>query len=85
LTDVRGLASGQQEPDLLALHEALARLEVLNPRASRVVELRFFGGLEEQETAEVLGISGPTVRRDWRFARAWLLAELTAPVPEQRR
>ncbi len=62
--------------DLIALDEALARLEALDPRASRVVELRFFGGLTETEAAEVLGISLATLKRDWEFARAWLFGQL---------
>ena len=49
----------------------------MDPRKSRVVELRFFGGLTVDETATALGVSGKTVRRDWDFARAWLLRELT--------
>jgi RNA polymerase sigma factor (TIGR02999 family) len=62
--------------DLLALDEALSRLEALDPRQSRVVELRFFGGLTMVETAEVLHISPATVGREWTLARAWLYAEL---------
>ena len=52
-------------------------LEALNPRESKVVELRFFGGLSLEETAEVLHVSVGTVRRDWTLARAWLFRELT--------
>ncbi len=59
--------------DLLAIDQALTQLAAADPRASRVVELRFFGGLMETETAEVLSISIATVKRDWQFARAWLL------------
>jgi RNA polymerase sigma factor (TIGR02999 family) len=59
-------------PDLLALNEALKDLEKLHPRACQVVELRFFGGLTEEEAAKVLGVSVTTVKREWRFARAWL-------------
>jgi RNA polymerase sigma factor (TIGR02999 family) len=62
--------------DVLAVHEALLRLEALDSRAARIVELRFFGGLEEKEAAEVLGISLATLKRDWQFARAWLQAQL---------
>ena len=58
--------------ELLALDEALTRLAERSERAARVVELWFFGGLTQTEIAEVLGISEPTVRRDWRAARAWL-------------
>ena len=62
--------------DVLALDEALQRLARLDPRKSRVVELRYFGGLTIEETAEVLGASIDIVKRDWRMARAWLLREL---------
>ncbi len=62
--------------DLLALDEALGTLARLDPRKSQVVELRFFGGLALDETAEALGISEDTVGRDWDSARAWLLREL---------
>ena len=64
------------EEDLLALNEALSRLESIDPRASRVVELRYFTGLSERETAEALGVSIATLKRDWAFARAWLLDQL---------
>jgi RNA polymerase sigma factor (TIGR02999 family) len=63
--------------DLLALDDALTALERLNARHSRVVELRFFGGLSLEETAHVLGVSVGTVRRDWSLARAWLFRELS--------
>ena len=59
--------------DFLALDEALRRLEDTDQRKSQVVEMRFFGGLSEEEIAEVLGVSVRTVRREWTFARAWLL------------
>lgn len=62
--------------DLLDLGPALERLAELDPRAAEVVELRFFGGLTEVETAEVLGVTDRTVRSDWRTARAWLRREL---------
>jgi len=58
------------------LNEALDRLEKLDTRSARVVELRFFGGLAEEEIAEALNVSVPTVKRDWAFARSWLLAQL---------
>jgi RNA polymerase sigma factor (TIGR02999 family) len=58
--------------DLVALDEALEKLAQLNPRQSRMVELRFFGGLTEDEVAEVLGVSAITVKRDWRMAKAFL-------------
>jgi RNA polymerase sigma factor (TIGR02999 family) len=68
-----------QPIDLLAIDQALTHLAAADPRASRVVELRFFGGLMETETAEVLGISIATVKRDWLFAKAWLLNRLETP------
>ena len=63
--------------DLMMLDDALTRLATLDERQSRVVELRFFGGLDIEETAEALGISPATVKRDWLFAKAWLQRELT--------
>ena len=63
--------------EVLALDEALEALAHIDPRKSRVIELRYFGGLSLEETAEVLGVSVDTVKRDWRMARAWLLAELS--------
>ncbi len=75
LTQVDGLAANREE-DLVEIDEALRRLEELDPRSARVVELRFFGGLTEQEAAEAIGISVATLKRDWDFARAWLLSQL---------
>jgi RNA polymerase sigma factor (TIGR02999 family) len=62
--------------EFVALDEALNQLAELDERKARVVELRFFGGLSVEETAEVLGISPQSVMRDWKLARAWLLAQL---------
>ena len=62
--------------DLVALDDALSALEVVLPRKSQVVELRYFGGLSIEETAEALQVSPDTVKRDWRFAKLWLLREL---------
>jgi RNA polymerase sigma-70 factor, ECF subfamily len=62
--------------DLLALDQALQRLEQLYPRVGRVVELRYFVGLNEAQTAEVMGVSDRTVRREWAFAKSWLLDQL---------
>jgi len=62
--------------DIVALHEALAELATIDPRASQVVELRFFGGFSVEETAETLGVSVRTVINDWNTARAWLHHEL---------
>jgi RNA polymerase sigma factor (TIGR02999 family) len=66
----------EQDADVLMLNEALLALEKIDSRKSRLVELRFFGGLTEKETAEVMGISLRTVHRDWDLARTWLLREL---------
>jgi len=66
----------KQSRDLLALNEALEALAQVDPKRSQIVELRFFGGLTIEETAEVMGISAPTVERSWRAARAWLQTEL---------
>ena len=62
--------------DLLALDAALARLATLDPRQEQIVELRFFGGLSIEETAEALDISPATVKREWRTAKAWLYKEI---------
>ena len=69
--------SPERGADLLALNEALEKLAVLNERQSRVVELRYFGGLNEDEVAEALKVSPRTVRSDWSLARAWLYRELS--------
>jgi len=63
--------------DVIALEDALQRLESIDPRVSRVVEMRFFAGLTEKEAAEVLGVSVATLKRDWTFGRAWLLRQLS--------
>jgi RNA polymerase sigma factor (TIGR02999 family) len=63
--------------ELLAVDEALEKLTAMDARKGRIVELRFFGGLTEEETAEVMGISTPTVQREWRAAKAWLRRMLT--------
>jgi RNA polymerase sigma factor (TIGR02999 family) len=64
------------DPDLVALDEALGGLEACHPRKGQVVELRYFGGLSVEETAEALHVSPDTVKRDWRFAKLWLLRAL---------
>jgi RNA polymerase sigma-70 factor (ECF subfamily) len=71
------LVSQQAGPYLVPLDDALQALEIVHPRKSQVVELRFFGGLTVEETAEALHISPETVKRDWRFAKLWLLRELS--------
>lgn len=58
--------------DLIALDESLHELERIDPRAAQMVEMRFFGGYKDQEIADALGVSVPTLRRDWEFARSWL-------------
>ncbi|MEP6621695.1 MAG: ECF-type sigma factor [bacterium] len=68
---------GRGTLDMLALDDALARLAALDERQARVVELRVFGGFDVDETATILDISPATVKRDWRFAKAWLACELT--------
>lgn len=67
--------------DIVALDRALEALEKSDPRKSRIVELRFFGGLSVEETAEVLKVSTDTVKRDWRLAKLWLLRELGGGKP----
>ena len=66
-----------RNPDLIALDDALKELARLNPRQSRIVELRFFGGLSIEETSQVVGASTATVERDWTIARAWLHREVS--------
>src|SRR5262245_13765546 len=80
LSDAEGLAR-EQAPDIVALSDALTALASFDPRMSQAVELRFFGGLTVQETADVLNVSPETVMRDWKTAKAWLLRELSASSP----
>ena len=75
LDDVTGLAQ-ERDVDLVALDNALTRLARMDPQQSRIVELRFFGGLTVEETAEVLGLSPRTVKREWHIAKVWLQREL---------
>lgn len=77
LTEAAAVVQEQAE-QLVDLNEALERLAQLDPRASQVVELKYFGGMSYDEVAEVLAISAITVRRDWEFAKAWLHKELAA-------
>jgi RNA polymerase sigma factor (TIGR02999 family) len=74
VTDSKGV-------DMVGLDDALHALADLDERQSRVVELRFFGGLSVAETAAVLGISSETVMRDWKVARAWLMREMKTKTP----
>jgi len=76
--DDRDLPIDENLDELLALDEALTRLEALDERRCRVVECRFFAGLDIAETAEALGVSTGTVKRDWRLARLWLNRQLSA-------
>jgi RNA polymerase sigma-70 factor (ECF subfamily) len=77
--DLNQIPAIRHDPDLVALDDALKVLANEDDRKSRVVELRFFGGLSVEETAEVLGISGQTVMRDWRLAKVWLMREINEP------
>jgi len=70
------VVSKERSAELLALDEALTRLASIDPQQGRIIELRFFGGLTLEETAQVLGISPATVKRDWNVARAWLTREV---------
>jgi RNA polymerase sigma factor (TIGR02999 family) len=67
----------ERDLDLVALDDALTTLAQVDPQQSRIIELRFFGGLTIEETAEVIGISPATVKRDWNMAKAWLYGELS--------
>ena len=74
--DEAALVSPEESKEIIDLHEALERLATLDSRKAQVVELKYFGGLNYDEMAEVLKISPVTVRRDWRFAKAWLYTAL---------
>jgi|SRR5215471_4185424 len=76
--DEAAVVSPEETSAILDVNEALERLAMLDSRKAQVVELKYFGGLKENEIADVLKISGVTVRRDWTFARAWLYNELQA-------
>ena len=82
LTDETAVISNKSR-EIVALDDALKKLEEIDERRSRVVELKFFGGLKIEEIAEVLKISAETVNRDWSFARTWLLRELETPVEKR--
>lgn len=75
--DVAGEVAADSEIDLIFLDNALKELAEFDPTQARVVELKFFGGLTNEEAAEVLGVSDTTVKREWRMARAWLASRLT--------
>ncbi len=72
------VGSGDKTVEVLAVEDALAKLEALNERQAKIVELRFFGGLTIPEVADVLGVSETTVEDQWRFARAWFSRELSS-------
>jgi RNA polymerase sigma factor (TIGR02999 family) len=74
------LVTPEKQADIMALDEALSQFALGYPRQSQVVELRFFGGLEVDEVAETLKISAVTVKRDWKFAKAWLLRAISGEV-----
>ena len=75
--DEAGTIVQQQSVNVMALDDAMKSLEQIDERKSRIIELRFFGGMSIDETAEVLKVSSATVMRDWTFARAWLRKEMT--------
>lgn len=75
--DLIDLAAEADLSDILALDEAMTRLEQASPDVAEVVRLRFYAGLSEKETAQALGVSDRTVRREWTYARAWLVGQLT--------
>jgi RNA polymerase sigma factor (TIGR02999 family) len=76
LDEAPDVAAGSKDREIVAIDEALTALAQVDARKAKVVELRFFGGLSVEESAEVLKISSQTVMRDWKTARAWLMAEL---------
>jgi RNA polymerase sigma factor (TIGR02999 family) len=78
LSGIEAPASGDDALDVLALNDALDRLSALDARQARLVELRYFGGLSIEETAEALDVSPATVKREWATARAWLRRELSS-------
>ena len=77
LTEAQQVAGGNGS-EVVQVHDALLAFEQVDPRAAKVVELKFFGGLENEEIAEVMGLSVATVKRDWSLARAWLHREMKA-------
>lgn len=81
--DETATVSPAKSDQVVALDEAMKRLASIHARKSDVVELRFFGGLSVEETAQVLKVSRVTVIRDWNFARAWLLSEIGGKTPEE--
>jgi len=84
MTDVAGETPEASLVDLIALDRALEQLAAVDERKSRVIELRFFGGLTAEETADVLHLSTDTIKRDWRLAKLWLLRELEGSRRDRR-
>ena len=84
LDDLEDFLPAASKLDYLELDEALTMLETLDPRAAKVVEMRHFGGMTEAEIAEELGVSLKTIMRDWKWARAWLLAYLGRPRDDKK-
>lgn len=82
--DEAATVSEKQAADLIALDDALTSLEAIDPRKSRIVELRYIGGLNIEETAEALGISPATVQREWRSAKAWLYRTIREGASDER-
>ena len=80
LDEIPDISSGR-ERDLIALDDTLHALAKIAPRKAQIIELRYFGGLSVEETAEMLKISVDTVMRDWKLARAWLMVEMGANSP----
>jgi RNA polymerase sigma factor (TIGR02999 family) len=72
----------EQSEEMLAVDDALARLTALDPQQARIVEMRYFGGMTVEETAEALSIGARTVKRDWAMAKAWLRLEISSRVPK---
>jgi RNA polymerase sigma factor (TIGR02999 family) len=83
--DETAIIGGPQDTDLVTLDDAMNALSKLDPRKVQVVEMRFFGGLSVEETAEVLKVSPITIKRDWRAARMWLYRELTSATTHEPR
>src|SRR5262249_53054059 len=73
----------EHTPGLIALDDALTKLATIAPRKVQIVELRYFGGLNLEETAEVLDVSSPTVQREWRAAKAWLYRAISEGIPNE--
>ena len=78
LTEAQQVGRDDRAPEVVQVHDALLALEAVDPRAAKVVEMKFFGGLEIEEIAEVLGVGTATVKRDWTMARAWLHRAMAA-------